>query len=75
MVSFLLVRLPQKLVPHNLMATFLGCNLLGAVVVYFFLYESSGLSLEYVDMVQSSHLHAFIPFALPMSTDVSRCDM
>jgi SP family sugar:H+ symporter-like MFS transporter len=30
---------------------FAGCNLLGAVVVYFFLYESSGLSLEAVDMM------------------------
>lgn len=28
---------------------FAGCNLLGAIVVYFFLYESSGLSLEAVD--------------------------
>jgi len=30
---------------------FAGCNLLGAAVVYFFLYESSGLSLEAVDMM------------------------
>jgi len=30
---------------------FASCNLLGAVVVYFFLYESSGLSLESVDMM------------------------
>jgi len=30
---------------------FAGCNLLGAAVVYFFLYESSGLSLEMVDMM------------------------
>ncbi|GAA6027148.1 hypothetical protein JCM8097_002431 [Rhodosporidiobolus ruineniae] len=28
---------------------FAGCNLAGAVIVYFFLYESSGLSLENVD--------------------------
>jgi hypothetical protein len=30
---------------------FAGCNLAGAVIVYFFLYESSGLSLESVDQV------------------------
>jgi len=30
---------------------FAGCNLLGAGVVYFFLYESSALSLEAVDMM------------------------
>ena len=58
MVSFSLVRLSQKLVSHALMTCFLGCNLLGAAVVYFFLYESSGLSLEAVDMVQSSHLYS-----------------
>ncbi|GAA5840759.1 hypothetical protein JCM11251_001691 [Rhodosporidiobolus azoricus] len=28
---------------------FAGCNIAGAVIVYFFLYESSGLSLENVD--------------------------
>ncbi|GAA5999125.1 sugar porter family MFS transporter [Rhodotorula paludigena] len=28
---------------------FAGCNLAGAIIVYFFLYESSGLSLENVD--------------------------
>ncbi|KAF8313818.1 general substrate transporter [Clavulina sp. PMI_390] len=32
---------------------FASCNLLGAVVVYFFLYESSGLSLEAVDAMYS----------------------
>lgn len=30
---------------------FAGCNLLGAVVAYFFLYESSGLTLEEVNMM------------------------
>jgi Sugar (and other) transporter len=30
---------------------FAGCNLVGAIVVYFFLYESSGHSLENVDNV------------------------
>lgn len=30
---------------------FAGCNLLGALVVYFFLYESSGLTLEEVNMM------------------------
>ena len=30
---------------------FLACNLTGAVIVYFFLYESSDLSLESVDMM------------------------
>lgn len=30
---------------------FAACNLLGAVVVWFFLYESAGLSLENVDIV------------------------
>ena len=30
---------------------FAGCNLAGAIVVYFFLYESSDLSLESVDMM------------------------
>jgi len=30
---------------------FASCNLLGACVVYFFLYESSGLSLEAVDVM------------------------
>lgn len=29
-----------------------ACNLLGAVVVYFFLYESSDLTLETVDQVR-----------------------
>ena len=32
---------------------FAACNLAGAVIVYFFLYESSDLSLESVDMVSS----------------------
>lgn len=32
---------------------FASCNLLGVVVVYFFLYESSGLSLEAVDTMYS----------------------
>lgn len=32
---------------------FAACNLTGAVIVYFFLYESSDLSLESVDMVRS----------------------
>ena len=31
---------------------FAACNLAGAVIVYFFAYESSGLSLEMVDMVR-----------------------
>ncbi|KAH8103689.1 general substrate transporter [Phellopilus nigrolimitatus] len=30
---------------------FAGCNLLGAIVVYLFLYESSGMSLENVDLM------------------------
>ncbi|KAL5522914.1 hypothetical protein ACEPAF_1181 [Sanghuangporus sanghuang] len=30
---------------------FASCNLLGAVVVYFFLYESAGMSLENVDLM------------------------
>ncbi|EJC99120.1 general substrate transporter [Fomitiporia mediterranea MF3/22] len=30
---------------------FASCNLLGAIVVYFFLYESSGMSLENVDLM------------------------
>lgn len=30
---------------------FAACNLTGAVIVYFFLYESSDLSLESVDMM------------------------
>jgi len=33
---------------------FACCNALGAVVVYFFLYESSGLSLEAVDVMYNS---------------------
>lgn len=32
-----------------------ACNLTGAVIVYFFLYESSDLSLEDVDMVSPPH--------------------
>lgn len=68
-VSFLLVRLPQKLGPHSLMTSFLGCNLLGAVVVYFFLYESSGLSLESVDMVWYFRLHTYSIHLI----DVNRC--
>ena len=34
---------------------FAACNLAGAVIVYFFLYESSDLSLERVDMVHVYH--------------------
>jgi hypothetical protein len=34
---------------------FAACNLLGAIVVYFFLYESSDLSLESVDQVCRVH--------------------
>ncbi|BGP40078.1 hypothetical protein JCM10449v2_004036 [Rhodotorula kratochvilovae] len=30
---------------------FAGCNIAGAIIVYFFLYESSGLSLENVDVM------------------------
>ncbi|GAA5926007.1 hypothetical protein JCM1841_006787 [Sporobolomyces salmonicolor] len=30
---------------------FAGCNMAGAIIVYFFLYESSGLSLENVDIM------------------------
>ncbi|GAA5887386.1 hypothetical protein JCM5296_007121 [Sporobolomyces johnsonii] len=30
---------------------FAGCNMAGAIIVFFFLYESSGLSLENVDMM------------------------
>ncbi|GAA5942650.1 hypothetical protein JCM3775_003667 [Rhodotorula graminis] len=30
---------------------FAGCNIAGAIIVYFFLYESSGLSLENVDIM------------------------
>jgi hypothetical protein len=33
-----------------------ACNLLGALVVYLFLYESSDLSLEAVDQVCPSRL-------------------
>lgn len=33
--------------------SFTACNLAGAVVVYFFLYESADLSLESVDKVSS----------------------
>ena len=33
---------------------FAGCNLAGAAIVFFLLYESSGLSLEHVDLVRSS---------------------
>lgn len=31
---------------------FAACNLAGAVIVYLFVYESSGLTLEVVDMVR-----------------------
>ena len=34
-----------------------ACNLLGAVVVYFFLYESSDISLEGVDQVRLPCAH------------------
>jgi len=33
---------------------FAGCNLAGAVIVYFFLYESSGITLEAVDQMYCS---------------------
>lgn len=36
--------------------SFTACNLTGAVVVYFFLYESADLSLESVDKVCSQYL-------------------
>jgi hypothetical protein len=36
-----------------------GCNLAGVIIVYFFLYESSNLSLESVDMVRFA---LFVPF-------------
>jgi len=57
MDSSLLVGTSQKFGPCNLVTFFLGCNLLGAAVVYLSLYESSRLSLEAVDMVGSSNLH------------------
>ena len=40
---------------------FPACNLAGAVIVYFFLYESSDLSLESVDNVCISRYHASMP--------------
>lgn len=43
---------PLVLVPRQrLIET--ACNLMGAVVVYLFLYESSDISLENVDMVRA----------------------
>lgn len=39
---------------------FAACNLLGAVVVYFFLYESSGLTLENVDVVRLSVHYIYV---------------
>ena len=59
MDSSLLVGTLQKPGPRNQVTVLLGCNLLGAAVVYFFLYESSGLSLEAVDMVRPSTLHGY----------------
>lgn len=50
------------------MRTLSGCNLLGAIVVYFFLYESSGSSLEAVDTVGSSLAWVFCSL-----TGVYRC--
>jgi hypothetical protein len=39
---------------------FAGCNLLGAIVVWMFLYESSGLSLEAIDLVSPSFFPLFL---------------
>lgn len=49
---------------------FAGCNLFGAVFVYFFLYESSGLSLENVDRVSPPPHPSLLPhpFLIPPST-------
>ena len=59
MGSSLLVGKIKSLVSNNpVTRSVLGCNLVGAIVVYLFLYESSGLSLEAVDAVRSPCLHA-----------------
>lgn len=46
---------------------FAGCNLLGAVVVYFFLYESSDLSLESVDQVRPYATRAHRSFGVGLT--------
>lgn len=48
-----------------------ACNLLGAAVVYLFLYESSELSLEAVDMVRATPL---CTLCLPNMSAKMYCD-
>lgn len=50
---------------------FASCNLLGVVVVYFFLYESSGLSLEAVDTMYSDPAVKVRHSLLPPSPSLS----
>jgi SP family sugar:H+ symporter-like MFS transporter len=57
MDSFLLVSSENFYLSNGISPmSFTACNLTGAVVVYFFLYESADLSLENVDRVSSQHL-------------------
>ncbi|KAK4704623.1 hypothetical protein P7C70_g1581, partial [Phenoliferia sp. Uapishka_3] len=49
---------------------FAACNLFGAAVVYFFVYESSGLSLEAVDQMYNVRCH-FLNLSAHPSTDTA----